>query len=188
MTAGRSNASPPEPFLESERLFYRRLTLDDLPWLIELRTADAVKRYLGGDTWQNPDALATRLKFYIECHEKLGFGCTAMGLKSTGELIGSSGLQPLEETGEIEIGYNMAEKYWGQGYGTECCMAWLKYGFEEVGLERIVAIAIPENRSSWHIMEKCGMRYEKTEEHYGSDCVFYAMEKTEFERLHAQKA
>ena len=55
------------------------------------------------------------------------FGCTAMGLRSTGELIGTSGLQPLEDTGEIEVGYNMSERYWGQGYGTECC-----YGLAEV--------------------------------------------------------
>src|SRR6478672_2265049 len=107
MTAGRSNAFPPKPLLESERLFYRRLTPDDLPWLIDLRTADAVKRYLGGDKMQNAEALDARLKHYIDCHDKFGFGFCAMGLRSTGELIGTGGLQPLEETGEIEVGYNM---------------------------------------------------------------------------------
>ena len=36
--AWKINALPHEPILESERLFYRRLTLDDLPWLIEMRS------------------------------------------------------------------------------------------------------------------------------------------------------
>jgi len=170
--------------LESERLFYRRVTADDLEWLIAMRTPEPVARYLGGSRMQNREALTKRMPFYIECHEKFGFGMAIMGLKETGELIGTSGLQPLEDTGEIEVGYNMSEQYWGKGYGTECAMAWLRFGFEKAGLDRIVAVALPENRASWHIMEKCGMRYEKTEKHYGSECVFYAISKDEFQRLH----
>ncbi len=166
--------------IETERLTFRKLSPDDLPWLIELRAPDAVNRYLGGPAMQNEEALTTRMKFYLECYEKFGFGMCVMSLKSTGEPIGSSGLQPLEETGEIEVGYNLAEKYWRQGFGYECGHAWLTYGFETAGLERIVAVAYPENKGSWRIMEKCGMHYEKTEEHYGSECVFYAISREEF--------
>ena len=95
-------------------------------------------------------------------------------------LFRSSGLQPLEDTGEIEVGYNLAKKYWRHGYGYECALAWLKYGFEKAGLERIVAVAHPDNTGSWRIMEKCGMKYEKTAKHYGIDCVFYAISREEF--------
>jgi RimJ/RimL family protein N-acetyltransferase len=184
MTAGPSSASLPEPFHESERLLYRRITPDDLPWLIEMRTAPAVSRYLGGSRMQNAEKLTERIKFYIDCYDKFGFGLAVMSLKETGEAIGTSGLQPLEDTGEVEVGYNMSEEHWGKGYGTECCMAWLRFGFEQAGLDRIVAVAFPENKASWRIMEKCGMRYEKTEEHYGNECVFYAIGKDEFKRLH----
>jgi len=181
---GRSNVLPPENLLESERLFYRPFTADDLEWLIEMRTPEPVARYLGGSRMQNRESLTKRTPFYLECHEKFGFGMCVMGLKETGELIGTSGLQPLEDTGDIEVGYNMSEQYWGKGYGTECCMAWLRFGFKEKGLDRIVAVALPDNRASWHIMEKCGMSYEKTEQHYGNECVFYAITRDEFERLH----
>jgi RimJ/RimL family protein N-acetyltransferase len=166
--------------IETERLRLRKLTAADLPWLVEMRSPEAVNRYIGGIRLQNADALAKRLQFYLDCYEKFGFGFCAMQLKSTGELIGTSGLQPLEDTGEIEVGYNLSEKYWRQGYGLECARAWLKYGFETAGLERIVAIAHPENTGSWRIMEKCGMRYEKTEPHYGMDCVYYALSRDEF--------
>lgn len=168
--------------IETERLIFKKITAEDLPWLIEMRTPDAVNRYLGGPEMQNAEALAKRMPFYLECHEKFGFGFSVMELKSTGERIGTSGLQPLEDTGEIEVGYNLSEKYWRQGYGYECAMAWLQYGFETAGLERIVAVADPENKGSWRIMEKCGMRYEKTEEFYGMDCVFYAISREEFFR------
>ena len=166
--------------IETERLFYRKLTTDDLPWLIEMRTPDAVSRYLGGAKMQNPESLAVRLKFYMDCYETFGFGNCAMGLKKTGELIGTSGIQPLDTTDEIEVGYTLSERFWRQGYGYECAYGWLKHGFESCGLERIVAVSYPENTGSWRIMEKCGMRYEKTEQHYGADCVFYAITRDEF--------
>jgi ribosomal-protein-alanine N-acetyltransferase len=170
--------------LESERLSFRKITQDDLPWLIEMRAPESISRYLGGTKLQNPEALAKRMKFYLGCHEKYGFGICVMGLKETGEPIGTSGLQPLEDTGEIEVGYNMSEQFWRHGYGYECAMAWLRYGFEKCGIERIVAVAYPANVGSWRIMEKCGMKYEKSEEHYGSDCVLYAISHEEFQRLH----
>lgn len=165
---------------ETTRLIIKKITPEDLPWLIELRKPEAVNRYLGGERMQNAEALTARLPFYLECHEKFGFGFSTMTLKSTGEMIGTSGLQPLEDTGEIEVGYNLAEKYWRQGFGYECAHAWLKYGFEKAGLQRIVAVAYPDNIGSWRIMEKCGMRYETTEKHYGSQCVFYAISRDEF--------
>lgn len=166
--------------LETERLFFRRLTLDDLPWLIEMRSPEPVNRYLGGPEMQNADSLSKRIRFYIECYDKFGFGNSAMGLTQTGELIGTSGLQPLENTGEIEVGYNLSERFWRKGYGLECARAWLRYGFETAGLDRIVAVAVPENTGSWRIMQKCGMAYECNEIHYGFECVKYAITREQF--------
>ena len=68
----------------------------------------------------------------------------------------------------------------GQGYATEVAAAWLRYGFEEANLARVVAVADPENAGSRRVMEKLGMRYEKNERHYGKDCVFYAISREEF--------
>lgn len=166
--------------IETERLTFRKFTDDDLPWLIEMRSAEPVNRYLGGTAMQNPEALAKRIKFYMDCHDEYGFGNCVMIHKATGELMGSAGLQPLEDTGEIEVGYNMSEKFWRHGYGYEAAMGWLRYGFEQAGLKRIVAVAFPENVGSWKIMEKCGMRFEKNEQHYGFDCVVYAVSREEF--------
>jgi ribosomal-protein-alanine N-acetyltransferase len=169
--------------LETERLLIRRFTLEDLDKLVELRSDEEVIKYLGGKDNHTPQAIARRLEFYIACYEKFGFGMCAMIWKETAEMIGWSGLQPLEETGEIEVGYGMIKEFWGKEIGFECASAWLKYGFEQAGLERIVAVASPENKASWRIMEKCGMKYEKTETFYGAECVFYALSKNEFFNL-----
>jgi RimJ/RimL family protein N-acetyltransferase len=95
-------------------------------------------------------------------------------------MIGWCGLQPLEETGETEVGYGMIKEFWGCGIGYECARAWLEYGFKTAHAEKIVAVAAPENTGSWRIMEKCGMKYEKTDTHYGIECVFYGISKNEF--------
>ena len=166
--------------VETERLIMYPITAEDLPWLIDLRAPAAVNRYLGGPEKQSAEALTKRMPFYLECHEKFGYGFSVMELKSTGEKIGTSGLQPLEDTGEIEVGYNFAEKYWRQGYGFECALAWLRYGFENAGLERIVAVAHPNNIGSWRIMEKCGMKFEGIEKHYDMDVKLYSITKEQF--------
>ena len=167
---------------ETDRLIIRQFTLEDLDWLIEMRIDPAVNKYLGGTRMQNPDAITKRMQFYRDCYEKFGFGQSAMIWKETGENIGASGLQPLEDTGEIEVGYSLKEKFWKMGIGFECAQAWLEYGFEKAGLQRIVAVPDADNTGSWRIMEKCGMSFEKTAEFYGMQCKFYAISKDEFLR------
>lgn len=166
--------------LETERLIIRQFTPDDVDRLIELRSDDDVAWGLGGARVQTREFNESRLKFAMDCYEKYGFGMCAMIWKETGDFFGWSGLQPLEDSGEIEVGYGMAKEYWRRGIGYECAMAWLDYGFNKMGLERIVAVALPENEGSWRIMEKCGMKYEKTATHYGSELVFYAVSIEEF--------
>lgn len=166
--------------VESERLIFREFTPEDLPALIETRTDPEVNRFLGGTKLQNPQALATRIRFYISCYATHGFGMCAMLWKPTGQMIGSAGLQPLDGTDEIEVGYSMIKEYWGRGIGTEAARAWLDHGFRQHRLTRIVAVAHTENWASRHIMEKLGMQYEKTEFHYDAECAFYSISKDTF--------
>jgi ribosomal-protein-alanine N-acetyltransferase len=100
--------------IETERLLFRPFTPEDLPLLIEQRSDPEVNRYLGGNRRQNPEALAKRLDFYISCYEKHGFGMCPMIWKETDDIIGAAGLQPIEEMGEIEVGYSLIKIFWGQ--------------------------------------------------------------------------
>lgn len=166
--------------IETERLIIRPFTDADLDRLIEMRSDPDVNKYLGGARLQNPEAIAKRMKVYMAAYEKYGFSASAAIWKETGETIGWGGLMPLEDSGEIEVGYGFIKEYWGKGLGTEITRAWLDYGFGPAGLERIVAIAIPGNDGSTHIMEKVGMKYQKNALHYGEDCVFYAISRDEY--------
>lgn len=168
-------------FTETERLLHKKFTMDDLARLVEIRSDPEVMRFIGGKKMQNPAALEKRLQFYISCYEKR-LGIHQVIWKKNGRLIGWSGLQPLEDTGEIEVSYGMIRDYWGRGIGFETARVWLTYGFRQLGLERIVAVADKRNIGSWKIMEKLGMKFEKTTEHYGMNCVYYAISDQEYLR------
>ena len=173
--------------LETERLILRRIHARRFGRADRnaLRTKKS-SNISAGDACKIRKRLPNECRFYMDCHDKYGFGVCMMIWKETGEIIGWSGLQPLEETGEIEVGYGMKKEFWRRGIGYECAMAWLRYGFENTSAERIVALAAPENTGSWRIMEKCGMRYEKNMMHYGMECVVYAITKNEFLREQQQ--
>jgi ribosomal-protein-alanine N-acetyltransferase len=166
--------------IETERLTFRKFTMDDLDWLYRMRSDEEVARYLGGP--QPMDEIRERLKWYIGCYDRYGFGYCVMHLKETGEAIGWCGLQPLDHTGEVEAGYGLFREYWGRGLGTEACRAWLDHGFNQAGLQLITAIAIPENKASRHIMEKCGMKYQKQYFGRGFECALYSIAKEDFNR------
>ncbi len=161
--------------VKTERLSFRPYTLEDLPQLVELRADPEVNRYLGGMERQNPEALAKRLRFYISCYASHGFGMCPMILSETAEVVGSAGLQPLDGTDEIEVGYSLAKEHWGRGLATEAAIGWLDLGFRVKGLQRIVAVADVQNAASRRVLEKLGLTYEKTERHYGTECAFYAI-------------
>ncbi len=169
--------------LETERLLHRRITPADLETIIRFRSDDDVNKYLGGARAKTHEFNEARMKFYLDCWEKYGYGFSMMIWKETGEEIGWSGLQPLEETGETEVGYGLIKDFWRRGIGYETAKGWLDFGFHIKNLPRIVAVAAPENTGSWRIMEKLGMTHEKTETFYGTQCVFYAISREEFAKL-----
>jgi ribosomal-protein-alanine N-acetyltransferase len=112
--------------------------------------------------------------------EELGFAMAAVVERASGRVIGDCGLQPLEGGPDVELGYRLGSAYRGRGYATEAGRAWLTYGLETLGLERIVAVAWPENVGSWRVMEKCGMRRVGSGEHYGHETVVYEITRAEF--------
>jgi ribosomal-protein-alanine N-acetyltransferase len=68
----------------------------------------------------------------------------------------------------------------GRSHATESARASLHYGFETLGLTRVIAIAAPENHASRRVMEKVGMLFERPAHHYGLDVVLYAVDRTAF--------
>ena len=103
---------------------------------------------------------------------EIGYTMWAVDDKASGSFIGQCGIRPAkamdERAGpEIDLSYCFARYAWGKGYATEAAVAVLVQGLGPIGLDSIMAVALPENVGSWRVMEKAGMRYEGLEDLYG---------------------
>jgi RimJ/RimL family protein N-acetyltransferase len=159
--------------LDTERLRLRPATMDDLEtWL-------AISRDAEEDWWGEPrstiDDARANLQMAVSSQERHGFSLWPVELKTTGEMIGVTGLQHLGEGPEIEVGYRFLRDHWGRGYATEAARAAIEFAFDELGLDRVVAVTLPTNRRSRRVMEKCGLTFVGVVHAYGQAQVKYAL-------------
>ena len=78
--------------------------------------------------------------------------------RAGGEWLGWFCLRLSQEIpGQAILGYRLRRAAWGQGYATEGAGALIRKGFEEWGVQRVVASTYEENRASRRVMEKLGM-------------------------------
>ncbi|MEH2284512.1 MAG: GNAT family N-acetyltransferase [Nostoc sp.] len=165
------------PDIETARLQLRHFSLKDFDYLFRLYSDVEVMRYLSPRTREQTQASLSK---HIQQWQHHNFGMWAVIHKETSAMIGRCGLGFLENTPEVEIGYVFDKSYWNMGLATEASLATLKFGFGKVKLDRIVAIAHPENLASVRVIQKVGMKYEKNASYYGHDVVYYAISHTEW--------
>lgn len=97
-----------------------------------------------------------------DSYAQYGFGHWAVVRRRDKRLIGVCGLsmQTVDDLKQVEIGYRLERAAWGQGYATEAATAARDYGFQQVGLDRLIAIIDPANLASQRVAAKLGMLYE----------------------------
>lgn len=83
-----------------------------------------------------------------------------LSLELEGEVIGSAGYFFNRRDDAGEIGYWVGRPYWGRGFASLAAITLLRFGFEELGLNRIQAQVMARNPASARVLEKIGMSYE----------------------------
>ncbi len=152
--------------LETARLLLRHLEPADLDDLFALYRDPEIRRYFPEGTLTYAET-KEELDWFLNGHPhhpQLGLWATID--KTTGEFIGRCGLLPwtIEERAEVEVAYLLAKPYWGQGLATEVAQALVAYGFEQLGLTRLICMMYPENKASVRVAQKMGMTLEKAME------------------------
>jgi RimJ/RimL family protein N-acetyltransferase len=171
------------PEIETERLLIRKFNADDLVDLCPIYGDPDVMRYISGHPLSREE-IADWMRVWDEQWERFGFGWFGLELKETRELIGHCGLQFIHNSGDVEIAYGLAKRFWGSGLASEAARAGLRYGFEEVKLDRIWALSEPPNVASQNVMRKIGMRFEKVayykDPYYEGDVVYYSLRRADY--------
>jgi RimJ/RimL family protein N-acetyltransferase len=173
--------------IRTERLDLQPMMLGDLEWYADFAADAEVMQYIGAGPLTFAQA-TERLERYVRCWEEHGLGMFSVRLRDEKVPVGWAGLQPLSGTPEIEVGYAFGKAAWGRGFATEVASAAVRWGFEERGLDRIVAVASSENQGSRHVMDKLGMHYEGMRPVYGHDSVYYSLTPLAFARSASLRA
>lgn len=168
------------PTLATSRLLIRPLTRQDVDEYHRVVHNDPeVMRYLPGGVPRTREQTVGTLHYFIEHGELYGYSFEAVCDQVTGALMGHVGLHHLHDA--VEVGYALGAAYWGKGYATEAARALLRYGFEVIGLNEIIALAFPSNKASQRVMERLGMtRAGETEAYYDARLVMYRLARADF--------
>jgi len=161
--------------LETERLILRHFTSDDVGVYHTILGDDEVGKWLPKGEGYTLDEVEGWIEKIRRHWEKHGFGVWALMRRDNGTFIGSCGLRILEETGEVEVLYEIARGEWGKGYATEASRAAVEFGFEVVGLEKIIGLTKPKNVASYRVLEKAGLRFCREAEYFGFVCRYYSI-------------
>lgn len=176
------------PELHTERLHLRRIRLSDFNSLIRYANNEKISDQIINIPYpyKEEDAV-TRMNFVLQGFQNQERYVFAITLKDQDELIGEIGIHLDKTNDSAQVGYWIGETFWGQGIVSEALAAILKFGFEELNLNKIYATHYPDNIASGRIMQKNGMIKEgELKQHYKikgkyRDLIQYRLTKDEFE-------
>jgi ribosomal-protein-alanine N-acetyltransferase len=178
--------------IDSERLVLRRITREDLGFLVRIHADPEVSRYLGHGQPRSHQESFAWLHSTLETYENFELGQLAVLRKSDGVLIGrcglshlavearpSTGLRPRAwyEPGQVpggldvllerELGYTFERSYWGNGYASEAARCVFDYACDALKLRRVISLIHPENVRSLRVAQKYRLQHEDTLEVMG---------------------
>ena len=135
--------------------------MSDAAALYPLQRDGEMMRYFGGP--YRREQTETWLEWHVAMWEQEGYSHWAAELKESRIFVGWVGLtkvwEPKEMLPAVEVGWFINRNYWGKGFATEGGRRSLIFGFEDLGLDRIIARYDLNNVASGKVMEKLGMRH-----------------------------
>lgn len=155
--------------------------LEDLDQLAPIYADPAVMRWTSAGLPMSKAQVEIAITRHIEAFREHGFGVFAVELKSSGTLVGQCGLFRRDGMPEVEIAYLLAQPCWGQGYATEATRAVRDFGFDVIGLDRIVGVTRQDNEASQNVLKKIGLRFEGERQYSDMQVNYFALNKADHE-------
>lgn len=164
--------APEELVLETERLYLRPFTLEDTDIAIALWCDPEVMRFVGDV--DEPHDVRAIMPTVIRRGAGGRIGTWVICRKETEEKLGEVFFWPIPIEQEdidwsqvvpdayprddIEVGFVLLKKAWGQGYAKEACRRLLRFAFEKTTLDAIHATIDPENLASHNVLIQSGLK------------------------------
>lgn len=151
------------PLIETERLRLRAHRPSDLEDCVAMWSDPGVTRWISGKPSSEQQTWA-RLLNYAGHWQLLRYGYWVAERKENGEFVGEVGFADFKRAiapamrDVPEIGFALATKFHGQGYGREAVSAVLAWADDNLASPRTVCMIAPENERSIHVVERFGYR------------------------------
>jgi len=151
----------------SKRLGFRNWLDSDIDKMIAISADKNVMRFFPATA--KPEQTRDFILRMQNQYQKTGYCYFAVDLLETQEFMGFIGLNHFNYEAPFspgtDIGWRLAEKFWGNGYATEGAIRCLEYAFKDLKLNQIVATATEANVPSISIMNKIGMHFKTNFKH-----------------------
>ncbi|MBZ9761756.1 GNAT family N-acetyltransferase [Mesorhizobium sp. CA8] len=170
--------------LETPRLFIRPLVMSNLDDVHRLHTDPLVVQSLFFGEPPSRQNTQEKMDQYVQAWRQNGFGFFGVFLKGNsvteGEFAGRAGLRYFEDTVDVEYGLCLFGHVAGRGLGPELGAAILRYAFEELGLERVVALVRPDNERAVRAAEKIGFTHIEDRQYGDRVKGFYEVRPSQY--------
>ena len=159
--------------LETDRLIVRRFLERDVPDILEYSRHEASDEHRRRNVDWEPTVESVRRWWKpmatMKPEEAINWLSLVIELKSQRRVIGNVGFNAkrIGDSFQGQIGWILGKAHEGNGYATEAATALLDYLFRTVGFHRVYSMTSPDNRRSWRLMERLGMRREA---HFIENC------------------
>lgn len=170
---------------ETNRLFVRHFTPDDLDVFADLCANPDVMRLMGDGNTLPRSEVARWIDICQTKYDTRGYGTSAVFEKDSGQFVGYCGVVRAPDLDFDEVIYAFNPGAWGKGYATEVARAMIAYVFRVSSLDTIYATIAPENAPSQHVANKLGMRFEREWDDEGDIALVYAITRDEVENTDA---
>jgi RimJ/RimL family protein N-acetyltransferase len=169
--------------IETDRLRLRPFAAEDLDALHRLWNDPQMRKFLWDDTAVDREQTAAEIERSCMSFVEHGFGYWLVSTRSQPSVLGFCGLRHCGDPPEVEVLYGIDSMQWKLGLATEAAAAVLRYGFESLALERILAGADAPNAASFRVMEKLGMHFLRRTGEGDGAILHYAVSRQDFRAL-----
>ena len=140
--------------LQTDRLLLREWRDEDLQPFSELNADPEVTKYLRGRP-ETPEETAGTIERIKSHWAQWGYGLWAVEHQNDHNFIGFVGLHHHRWfPDDVEIGWRLDRKYWGQGLATEGASAAMEDGLRSHQLDHLISVIHRDNAASKRVAEK----------------------------------
>jgi [ribosomal protein S5]-alanine N-acetyltransferase len=165
----------PTAWLQTLRLELREFVAGDFDDLYRLDRDPRVMQFIRDGRLSTRDEIAATMKRVARNYPLYpGLGSWRASRRDTGAFIGWFALKYVPRTVDVEVGYRLLHDAWGLGFATEGACALVDYGFDDLGLDRIIGVTHKDNFASQRVLLKAGLDDRGWGRYYGKRLRLFA--------------